>query len=222
MSDDSTVIGKCQAYRIKVDNTAPAIDTAVTGSWWDTNKIGTDKTETDVTKSKNTFIRVDFNENVDGTTVSAADFNVAGSNPISATHFSGAKKSVFLEVSALAADARPKIEVVGEILDEAGNKLTSDSLDPSSDGIAPTLTLSITEGTRPVTKDKVQVVLSADEKASTANTNIIIVPVKGFTHASASGGPNRPYPHRRPHGMDRQRGAIRGRSVQRRRGRHRP
>jgi hypothetical protein len=187
VSDDSTVIGKCQAYRIKVDNTAPAIDKAVTGSWWDTNKTGTDKTETDVTKSKNTFIRVDFNENVDGTTVSAADFNVAGSNPISATHFSGAKKSVFLEVSALAADARPKIEVVREILDEAGNKLTSDSLDSSSDGIAPTLTLSITEGTRPVTKDKVQVVLSADEKASTANTNIIIVPVKGFTHASAFG-----------------------------------
>ena len=187
VSDASTVIGNCQAYRIKVDNTAPAIDKAVTGSWWDTNKTGTDKTESDVTKSKNTFIRVDFDENVDGTTVSAADFNVAGSNPISATHFSGAKKSVFLEVSALAADARPKIEVVGEILDEAGNKLTSDSLDQSSDGIAPTLTLSITEGTRPVTKDKVQVVLSADEKASTANTNIIIVPVKGFTHASAPG-----------------------------------
>ena len=185
VSDDSTVIGKCQAYRIKVDNTAPAIDKAVTGSWWDTNKTGTDKTETDVTKSKNTFIRVDFNENVDGTTVSAADFNVAGSNPISATHFSGAKKSVFLEVSALAADARPKIEVVGEILDEAGNKLTSDSLDPSSDGIAPTLTLSITEGTRPVTKDKVQVALRANEKASTANTDITIVPVKGFTHAFA-------------------------------------
>ena len=195
---DATPIGLCQSFRIFVDRTPPDMTGAVAGSWWDANKGGDDKTETDVTKSLNTSIRVDFNEALDGATVARTDFQVDGSVPVDAVHFAGAPKSVFLTVAALAPDARPKVEVVSNLTDNAGNTTNSDIVDPSTDGIAPTLTLTVGTVARPVTNTTVAVTLDSNETASTANTNIRTIQIKSFTHAvgtsdetveSITGGP---------------------------------
>jgi hypothetical protein len=157
----------CQPFSVKVDFGKPTIASAKTGTWWDSEKTTTDKTETNVTKAKNTSIMVVFNEELDGTTVQTADFEVAGVAPVSAEWFSGAKKNVFLTVPAMTADERPKVELVGNVSDVAGNAQTAGKVDNAADGIAPSLTVTLTgTGTgslRPVTADKITINIISDE-----------------------------------------------------------
>ena len=173
----TTDINGCQPFSIKVDFGAPTIITggAKTGPWWDTDKTTTDKTESEVTKAKNTSILVTFSEDLDGTTVQTSDFRVAGVAPANAEWFSGAKSSVFLTVSALAADARPKVELVSEVKDVAGNIQTTGSVDLATDAIAPTITITLTgtgAGDRPVTKDKMTVKIVTNEDVGQPFVNV--------------------------------------------------
>ena len=173
----TTDINGCQPFSIKVDFGAPTIITggAKTGPWWDTDKTTTDKTESDVTKAKNTSILVTFSEDLDGTTVQTSDFRVAGIAPANAEWFSGAKSSVFLTVSALAADARPKVELVSEVKDVAGNIQTTGSVDLATDAISPTITITLTgtgAGDRPVTKDKMTVKIVTNEDVGQPFVNV--------------------------------------------------
>ena len=64
---------------------------------------------------KNTSIRVDFNESLDGSTIQVTDFKADDVTPLSVEWFSGRSHSVFLNVPAMAPNARPKIELVGEV-----------------------------------------------------------------------------------------------------------
>ena len=155
----------CQPFSVKVDFGNPKVSAAKTGTWWDTNKTTTDKTESAVTKAKNTSILVSFSEDLDGTTVQISDFQVAGIAPLNAEWFSGAKKSVFLTVPALAADGRPKVELVGSVSDVAGNAQTTGTISLAADGIAPTLTVTLGTGleTREVTKGKMTIRIVTDE-----------------------------------------------------------
>ncbi|MDP6455240.1 MAG: PKD domain-containing protein [SAR202 cluster bacterium] len=161
----SASVAGCQPFSVKVDFTVPALASAVTGSWWDASKTTTDKTESDVAKSKNTSIRVDFTDNMDGTTIQVTDFKVDGVAPFASDWHSGRPQSVFLTVPALAANGRPKIDVVGEVRDAAGNPSSSSSLAAASDGIAPTMTVSVTGtgGSRPVTTGQATIKIVSDE-----------------------------------------------------------
>jgi hypothetical protein len=191
----SAEIFGCQPFQVKVDRTKPVIVTSTTGVWWDTSISGTDKTQADVTKAKKTSIVVNFGEAIDGATVQASDFKVDGNVPISATHFAGSNKVVFLEVAELAPDAQPKIEVIANVGDTAGNNQDASSLAKAKDGIAPTLGLTTEGGTRPAVKSTNKLTLDSDETASTANVTISVGAIGANTAVTAvssvtvAGGP---------------------------------
>ena len=169
---------KCQPFVITVDNTAPSLSRAETGRHWN-SALSTgnsdDKTEYRVSKSDPASILVVFDEHLDATTVSASDFEVNDANPIDAVVHNvkvrrdsgdgadgkadiegddvldlGADRGyVFLTVAAMTPNSRPKVEVVGEVYDIAGNRKTTGKTDQASDRVAPALSVSIQEGDRP-------------------------------------------------------------------------
>ncbi len=168
---DTAAVGGCQPYSIKIDNTEPTISSAQTGAFWDTsNKDDDDKTNTTATKGKANMVLVMFNESLDADSVEASDFEVNDATPTKADVYSGAKANVFLTLSSdLDPNSEPKVELVGQVLDLAGNRQSSDSVDSATDGIAPTLTVSVEGGPRPVTKGEVKVMISSNEDVGTPN-----------------------------------------------------
>lgn len=151
-----------------------------------------DKTEYRVTKANASSVLVVFSEHLDATTVSASDFEVNGATPDDANSYnvtvrpamdedvtdyadynpgldsvttSGEKLGyVFLRLgSDLKASAEPKVELVGEVLDLAGNEQDTGTIASASDRIAPTLTVTIDEGSRPSTMGKVNLTITSDE-----------------------------------------------------------
>ena len=192
--DVSTDIAGCQPYSVSVDQTAPDLSAAVTGSWWDTGLTTDDKTVTFVTTTLDTSIRVDFDAPVDQTTVDRTDFEVDDSTPLDIATYAARTGTVFLTVPALAPDARPKIEVVGEIKDTAGNKLTSDSIASAVDGIAPTLTLTVDSTARPVTKASVTITINSNERGNVGTAalqvgRIVTTTVPSITQVPVTGTP---------------------------------
>ena len=183
LEDGSTIaaIASCQPFSILVDFSAPTVTSVITGPFFDTDA---DAIETDVAKAKNTSIQVVFSEDLDGTTVQAFDFtvdfdtsdSVAGIIPISADWFSDAKSSVFLSVAAMASNARPEVNLVGEVQDVAGNPQTAGTVSDAVDGIAPTLEVTITGtgASRPVTNGTITITIVADEDVSLNNQSVTI------------------------------------------------
>ena len=187
---------------------------AILGQWWDPTKkddSDTDKDERlidDVTKAKNTSIRVIFDGALDGDSVEAADFTVDGATVDDAVWFSGQKDSVFLTVAAQDPDATPKVEVAsGGIRDAAGNaNSTALTVKKATDGLSPTftvdvagddtggvpvsdkaITISVTANETLITNPRIQygaVVKNADgdlEVAKGANDEPELSPVSGLT-----------------------------------------
>ena len=185
----------CQPFIVKVDDTDPHLDSSVTGSFWDTGSDDDDKTNSDVTAAKPTSIRLDFSEKLDGSSVSASDFEVDGKAPLDADHYSAAGDHVFLTVPALDPDDRPEVELVGQVSDLAGNTANSgttgdeddDATGDSDDGIAPTLTVTlegVTSGDRPVTDGEITITVVTNE--NTANPMVTITRV-GAVDADGKG-----------------------------------
>jgi hypothetical protein len=175
LEDASTIaaIASCQPFSILVDFSAPTVTSAITGPFFD---VDAGAIEADVTDAKHTSIQVVFSEDLDGTTIQAFDFTVDGIVPLSADWFSDAKSSVFLSVAAMAANARPAIALVGEVQDVAGNKQTAGTVADAVDGIAPTLTVTIsgTGASRPVTNGTITITIVADEDVSLNNQSVTI------------------------------------------------
>ena len=149
-----------------------------------------DYTEYRVSKADKASVLVIFNEALDLTSVSASDFEVASATPVDAvaynvkirddsaggdsgnvklagTQFAKAGDSkgyVFLTLASdLKPGATPKVELIGAVFDKANNELDSAKINNAVDRIAPTLTVTIDEGTRPVTRDKINLRITADE-----------------------------------------------------------
>ena len=151
-----------------------------------------DKTEYRVTKADASSVLAIFSEHLDATSVSASDFEVNGATPNDAnvynvtvraamdedvTNYAGYDTGldsvssagdklgyVFLRLgSDLKANAEPKVELVGDVLDLAGNEQDAGTITSASDRIAPTLTVTIDEGSRPSTMGKVNVTITSDE-----------------------------------------------------------
>ena len=167
----TTAIGGCQPYSIKVDNTEPAISEVRTGAFWDTsNKDDDDKTNTTASKAKANMVLVMFNESLAADSVEASDFEVNDQEPTAAMVYSGAKANVFLTLgSNLDPNARPKVELVGRVEDLAGNRRSSGTVDNATDGIAPTLTVSVEGGNRAVTNGEIKIMISSNEDVGTPN-----------------------------------------------------
>jgi len=176
LTTNSAAVGGCQPYMVKIDFTDPDMTSATTGTWWDTSKSTTDKTEATASKAKTDSIIVNFNEPIDGASVAAADFTVDDVVPLSATHYSGNSDAVFITTSAMTADKKPKVKLVGAILDVAGNDLTIDEV-TSGDGIAPTVTVSVTgdaAATVPGAKSKVTINFGTNEAATVDSSSVAV------------------------------------------------
>ena len=71
---------------------------------------------------------------------------------------------VFLRLrSDLEANATPEVDLVGEVLDLAGNEQGAGEAAKALDRIAPTLTVTAGEGDRPVTNDMINLTIASDE-----------------------------------------------------------
>ena len=194
---DEDVMHGCQPFIVRVDDSDPTLGSARTGAFWDTDSDEDDKTaaytpET-ASEAKNTSIMLTFSEDLDGSTVSADDFEVDGSAPLAANHYSAAGNKVFLDVPALDPDDRPDIELVGIVADLAGNtaavkKLTYDDDDNSSkDGIGPTLEVALSgtnTGARPVTEKEITITVTTNE--NTSNPTVTITRI-GATDGDGNG-----------------------------------
>ena len=172
--DNTAEVGGCQPYSVKIDDTKPTLSSAQTGAFWDTsNKDDSDKTNTTPSKAKANMVLVTFSESLDADSVDAADFEVNDTAPVGADVYGGAKSKVFLTLgSDLSANAQPKVELVGQVEDLAGNRQTSGKVDSASDGIAPTLTVTLEGGDRPVTKGSVKVTITSNEDVGTPNVAV--------------------------------------------------
>ena len=177
--------------RIVVDRTELSLLRAETGRHWDTSLDtgdSDDKTEYRASRADPTSILVVFDEHLDDATVTAADFEVDSDTPIDAEVHNvmvrddsedgdgnsaiigddvrdvGLLRSyVFLTVEEMSPDARPKVELVDSVSDFAGNRRGNGRDNAGDDRIAPTLTVAITEGERPVTRDTVNLTITSDE-----------------------------------------------------------
>jgi hypothetical protein len=157
-----------QNYKITVDSKKPTIDSATTGTGWD----ATDEEE----ESNNAAIKLVFKDTgaastdaIDATSVAASDFVMDGVT-ISSVHVNGSEVYLHLDAD-LAGDAKPEFQMLaGAISDAAGNTNASQDI-TSTDGIAPTFTVTITgdAGTsRPVSEKKITVRVVSDETLKSA------------------------------------------------------
>jgi hypothetical protein len=185
----ATANGGCDPFIVKVDNTAPVLNSSVTtGIWWDASKAGADKSEDDPSKARKNSVRLEFSDVLDATTVQASDFRVAGAPPLTAESFG---TYVFLTVPEQAPNAEPKVELVGEVKDQAGNARSTGTIAAANDGIAPSLDITIT-GTASeapaATKDKVTILVVADEDTNTPT--VTVYKVGGITSNNIPMGGN--------------------------------
>jgi hypothetical protein len=188
---DTAAIAGCQPYVARIDFTGPSVSSAITGQWWDTSITTTDKTNSTASKSLNTSVLVTLDEDLDGTTVAASDFTVAGETPSAAAWYDGAKTKVFLTVSAQEPNAKPQVILVGNLQDTAGNNnktATADTTKTAGDGIAPTVTVTVTgtaAGTVPATKNSVTIQFSTDEDVSVSAGSVVVQAVNALAGLAA-------------------------------------
>ena len=200
----SAAVHGCQGYVIDIDRTSPDLQDAKTGVYWDAGLGSADKTQGNSTDASptsvdSTSIAVTFNDTLDADTVERTDFEVDGSTPLDANVYDGAPGTVFLTVSELDSDARPKVELVGEISDKAGNAADSGTVDAAEDYIVPSLSLSVSsdatpDAARPVTNGMVTAMLSSDERGTDVTITVRKVGDNGRFEGSGtvvneSGGP---------------------------------
>lgn len=176
-SDSDTATAGDQDHRLKIDTTLPSLASPAgyTGDYWD----ATTKT---VKGDLNTSLSVIFDDALDGTSIDATDFTIAGVTPAAAFWTPDLPNYVFLTVSALGPSATPTVVIVGQIRDAAGNVRSTGS-GTIADGIAPTLTYSLNKS---VSKDQVQIEIGSNE---TLLTN----PTVSFLEAPAA-APGSPAP----------------------------
>lgn len=190
----ATVTGTVEAkpYAVTFDYTAPTLATAETGKGL--KNVGA-TTEAETANSR-TSVKVGFTlgaaaktySKIDPATVAADDFLVAGVAP-SAVSVNAAGNAVYLTVAEQATNAKPKVELSGELSDLAGNKRTSGKVDTATDVLDPILTVAVTPG---ITKEKVTITVQSSETLNaapviTTGTNAAITEQTGTPAVVATG-----------------------------------
>jgi len=146
---------------LTIDVTKPTVASASTGTGWNTD------TAVETTNS-NTSVKVIFSEDLDASTVDAADFTVGGETPTAAVvgTTTGLKDTVYLTVAEQASDAKPIVVVTGEIKDKATNILdTALATDTATatDVVKPTITVAV-DTTLGVLAGVIKTTVTTDEK----------------------------------------------------------
>ncbi|SVD17535.1 uncharacterized protein METZ01_LOCUS370389, partial [marine metagenome] len=178
---------------LRIDTQAPAA-TAVTGA-----KAWSAGDKKDVTN--NASVKISFDESLDEATVAASDFTVSGVGVTSSTIETvtlGGKDgttgmSVYLGLAAdLGPNAKPKVKLVGQVSDLAGNVLkpatsetTGKTLGTSTDGVKPTLSGGAVSSALIKKSGKSDITFSSNENLT--KTGVAYAAARG-TYASVSGG----------------------------------
>ena len=163
-----------------VDTRAPTIISARTGLYLKNpgTTSGTDTDQEDEKTSNRQWVRVLFDLGAGGApldpaTVSANDFRVDGAEPTAVminakTHDDTLKTSeakagaaVYLQVGQLDTDARPKVELTGEVKDKADNIRTAGTVAAAADGISPVVTVTPSAD---IAKDEVTITVVSSER----------------------------------------------------------
>jgi len=168
---------------LTIDITKPTVNSALTGTSYDTS---TEKETTGKTDS----VKVTFSEDVDASSASTADFTVGGATPAAVIvgTKAGDRNNVYLTVGTLAPNAKPEVIVTGVLTDKAGNvvdvssSVTTNKVS-ASDGLKPGITSTVSLGLA-VKDDKVKVTVTSDEKLGTSGLIVSIIGPSGSTNKS--------------------------------------
>ncbi len=151
-------------HMLNVDGNNPVILSAETGKYYDSvaKEEKSDKLDRLV---------LIFDDDIDGDSVTPADFTVEGLPPIDTEVVD---ERVYLTLSEdLAADAEPFVAIAsgGSVSDEAGNSLTAqaDANADATDEIAPTYTVTLDTT---LTDDEVVITVSSNEKGSVPTVKV--------------------------------------------------
>lgn len=182
--------GEWAQYSVDTGNGVPfAISITATDTAGNTNTVGGDDSHTididnvspnlrmaDAT-SKTTVVTM-FDEDLDGGTVDAEDFEVADVIVTAASVDADDAKVVNLTVSELAPDAKPEVAVVGSIADNAGNEVDTANDQASrkiaSDKIAASITVDSIGSALVGEEGEVAISLSFDEKLATDGLSVTV------------------------------------------------
>ena len=197
-TDASASLSGSQDYALVIDQQGPGNpnfsgSTVNAGAWWD---AANNKVQTDVTKAVNTSIGImlpdaldiggtayDLKEDLNASSVSAADFQIDSLKQLSGTTisdyktapavvYSGATNWIFLTVPAMAPDAKPKVTLLstsGGISDNAGNSTTTGSK-VGVDKQAPTITATLN---RTLHKTDATLTITTNESGAPPEVTII-------------------------------------------------
>ena len=118
-------------------------------------------------------MRVQFNLGVggaplDSSTITAGDFRVDGAEPLAAVVNSRETAddipvggAVYLQVPEQETNAKPKVELVGEIRDRAGNIRSESTISAVNDGLSPTIEVTVDSE---IAREQVTVTVSSSER----------------------------------------------------------
>jgi len=177
---------------IIIDSEPPADSATITAA-----KAWSSGDKADVTD--NSSIKVLFNESIDSATVEASDFTVSGTGVTSSTItavtvggtgvLTGAQ--VYLDLAAdLGPNAKPKVKLVGQVSDLAGNALkptaaqtTGITLGTAADGVKPTVADITVDDVLFSAKDTAKLAFTANENMTKTNETL----ANGCTCGSISG-----------------------------------
>ena len=131
-------------------------------------------------ENQSAWVRVTFDTGeggapLDASTVEANDFRVNDAAPLDVPminardHMDGTTKiakgtAVYLQVGQLDSDARPEVELTGEVKDRAGNTRTEGRIANANDGLAPSLTVTLAAD---IVKDEMMITVSSTENLRT-------------------------------------------------------
>ena len=169
------------AFVFTVDTEGPTLDTGKTGFSLKNAGVSSGESKESENKNKRDWVRITFELGlgtapIDPATVDANDFRVDGEVPVEAVVNSVAQdcndageckiakgSAVYLKVAQLDTDARPKVELSGEIRDKSGNLRTGGSISALADGLNPVLSVDLSAD---ISDSEVTIVVSSSERLS--------------------------------------------------------
>ncbi len=168
---------------IVIDTGSPTVRSAATGIGWDS----ADDKETDAADG----VKVVMSETIDPDSVQGSDFeigNVVAAGAVVGTGKGNTMNVYLTAASDLEPDARPRIEVVGEVTDLSGNEvdITKDTSEViADDSLKPTVTVSRDVALLADEDDEVVITIESDEKLRNDGATVSIF---GPSKAGHTGG----------------------------------
>jgi len=159
------------SLEITIDTTKPTVRSAKTGTSYSVDSAAE-------TTGVNNSVRVEFTKNV--TSVDASDFTVDGLEPSSVlVGGTGLENVVYLTVATpLAPNAKPNVVVKGDILDSAGNTVTTGvdtAKATATDGLSPAMSPISISSALAVKDDMVKVSVTVDERLATVGGMLMTI-----------------------------------------------